>query len=238
MIFNFFFYLFIVLEVVISESVESISNGKNNEPKRKSLFSIFFKEKRFSLLLSIMNNHLSMIPLYLKSKTFFFSNKVSNLKIIKSILLPNCSTLDNDKNTLVTNDNPNTLSMTEKSKTLESSILERIKDDFILKEIFNALPKDMPTVLIDIMGDYSKYHNDTIDEFYNRIRNELASVTGRTILDLYDPSFMSSLLKLVRDNKEKFSSSHDFWYDLERLLFKYALSMREKFANNDELFEK
>jgi len=221
MIFNLFFYLLFIFDSVISESIESAipNNKSDNEIKKESLFNTI-QEKNISL--TFIDNEPSL------NNPF-----IADLNSIKSETMSR-DILEKHENTLITSDNYNTIA--NKSEILESSISERINDP-LLKEIFNAIPKNMPTVLIDIMDDYIHY-DDTIDEYLDRIKNKLLTVSEKAILDLYDPDFMSNLLELVRSNKKEIPLFHELWYDLERFLFKYALLMRRLFANDNASFEK
>jgi len=106
---------------------------------------------------------------------------------------------DDNKDVLIKSDSHNTLAPTDKSKESNLVIPEGIKDDPLLVEIFKGVPKTIPTTLIPIIGDYIKYHDDTINEYYERIKKELMSTTGKTILNLYHSNFISHLLNLVRD---------------------------------------
>jgi len=208
MIFSFLFDLFFIFATVTSfASSESIPRDKSDNEIKKELFSNIIQEKDIP---STLDN-----------------DSISNSNIIESGILSHHGISDDDKDVLVTND---------KSKISESLILKEMKDDPFLIEILNSLPM-MPTVLIDIIGGYSKYHDQTIDEYYDRIKRELSTVSRKVIPDLYDPNFTSHLLEMVRDNKEKFPNSHQFWNDLYRFLFKYALSMRKIFANDNAPFK-
>ena len=51
----------------------------------------------------------------------------------------------------------------DKSKVFEPPIPEGMKGGPLLSEIFKAVPKDIPTALIKIMGNYV-YYDDTINE--------------------------------------------------------------------------
>jgi len=118
----------------------------------------------------------------------------------------------------------------------ESSIAKDIESNPLLKEIFEALPF-VPTDLVRIVDGYID-HDKTIDEYFDRIINKLREITQEKItLDLYDSNFISHLLKLITDIQEKIPSFHPFWHYLARFLFKYTLSMRETFSNDNASFE-
>jgi len=125
---------------------------------------------------------------------------------------------------------------TKKSKESRLILSKDAENDCLFIRTLQVALENIPKDIINIMDDYIR-HDDTINEYYDRIKREPSTVTGAVILDLYDPNFISHLLDLIRDNKEKFPESHQFRNDLVRFLFKYALAMRKKFADNDELFE-
>jgi len=176
---NFLFYLFITIDIVISGSIKFAipsNKGDNEIKKEESLFNTI-QGKHISLTLT--DNQSSLNDPFMGN-----SNRIKPKTKNRDIS-------NNNENTLVTNDNHNKSSTTGESEILESSIPERMKNDPFLMEIFKGVPKDMPIVLIDIIGDYSKYHDNTIDEFYDRIKRELSKFSGKVILDLYDPNLIS-----------------------------------------------
>jgi len=123
------------------------------------------------------------------------------------------------------------------SHVIDFSIPKDIEFNPLLKEIFEAL-SFMPSILIIIIDDYIN-PDKTIYEYSNRITKKLREIIKGTItLDLYDSNFMSNLLELTRYIEEKIPINAPLWHDLERFLFKYALSMRKRFADNENLFEK
>ena len=138
---------------------------------------------------------------------------------------------------MITNANHNAPELIEKSKESDPSIPYQFKFDPILMEIFKTLPKDIPIVIINIISDYS-FHDPTIDEYYDRIKNELMAISERVIPNLYDPSFIIYLSELVKNSEKGIPKSDSFWDDLARFLFKYTLSMRRTFSNDNQLFEK
>jgi len=124
-------------------------------------------------------------------------------------------------------------------KQSELTMSEEMRYDLFFKEISSILSsKSISTLPIELIIDYS-FHNPTINEYSDRIMNKLKKVTkSEIILDLYSPDFISNLLKIIESNKNNITSFHGFWYDLVKFLFKYALLMRKRFANNNDLFEK
>jgi hypothetical protein len=83
------------------------------------------------------------------------------------------------------------------------------------------------------------YDPSSFLEFYNRIMNDLrVSRDRRATLSFHDPNFASRLQEILTEEmKRGFHAEQSFWYDLLRLLFKWTLFMRQKFADNDRDFE-
>jgi len=127
---------------------------------------------------------------------------------------------------------------------LESSLtMQEIYNDStivnLMSRAFRQRKLLIPKAINQRIVEYIFIHDRTINEFIDRIMNKLKEITEQQqiILNLHGSDFIFNLLRLITDNKEKIDS-FQFWDDLERFLFKYALLMRKKFSDNDQLFEK
>jgi len=202
-----------MFETVISECLGSTHNNKNDNNEIKKENSLFNALKGKDTLPTLVNNNSSSLNdsfiIEIKASSLN-NNNGSGLETINS-KASNHSISNNDENTLITNDNHNTLPTADKPNTSESSISKRIKDDSLLEEILKSVPETIPIVLIDVINDYSKYHDDTINEYYDRIKNKLMTIIGKVVLlDLYDPNFISNLLKLTKDKMEEIPDDAPF----------------------------
>jgi hypothetical protein len=131
---------------------------------------------------------------------------------------------------------PNHLSI---NLSIDSTVRNRIRNDPQFQRIFNYFNDKMPDPLIEIIGGYNVYHYDkTIIEFLDRIMNDLGvSPEKRNNLDLYSSSFASWFLSKVKEKMDRFPIGHYFWYDLDRFLFKWILTMRRILADDDQAFQ-
>jgi len=220
MLIGFIFHLFIIIDIVNSGSLDSISI---NSVKSKKIKKNDEKEnkKSHSTTTTSHSNHRSIL------KTV-----ISMIKMTRLLLKLKIPTNQNFKESPCDN-NHSTFSSEKSTKSSELLIPKDMKDDPLLKEIFESLYLVMPLVLVKIIGDYAN-QGDSIIEYFDRITNKLKGIT----LNLYDIKLMPQLLSLIKGSKEAIPPRHEFWNDLSRFLFKYALEMREKFADNDQLFQK
>jgi hypothetical protein len=121
---------------------------------------------------------------------------------------------------------------------ISSTMRDKIRINPQLRRIFNYFDGKIPISLIEIIGDYSQYYDDTIYEFLDQIMNDLkVSSIERNSLNLYSSFFSSWLLKMVKEKKAEFPHYHLFWYDLDRFMFKWILAMRRILSDNDQAFE-
>lgn len=93
------------------------------------------------------------------------------------------------------------------------------------KEFQQNFPIDISHVVASFI--YDKPFND----LYDKVMNALEIPKAKIHLDFHDENFLNQLYPFLLSGKKKFSRSDIFWYDLERLVFKWALFMRQKFAN-------
>lgn len=140
------------------------------------------------------------------------------LLIISSTFIKAKSPREQLKEFLKANHNPVTVLLLSKSPPPSSAPIQSQKTD-------------------NFTNSSSPKFSEESNEFKNRIVKDLR-LSEKEIEELNFNSFTfaNQLLEFIR-KKKKIPSHNPFWYDLERLLFKWTLAVREILAGDDSLFE-
>jgi len=151
-------------------------------------------------------------------------------------LSPLDNQLDKAKDEIKSSNNAPLKTFSNTKGVYDPAVINLISKAFHYHNLF--IPKSINQRIVE----YTFSHDETINEYLDRIMNELRKVTRQQqqiFLNPYSFDFMPNLLNLLKNNKRAIPFNSPFWYDLERFLFKYALLMKKKFVNdNERLFEK
>lgn len=117
-----------------------------------------------------------------------------------------------------------------------SSTGEYRYDPLTVKKIDEALGHIFDANLSLIMGFY--IYNRSFDDLHERVMDGIRQINEDNLdIDFYSKSFASQLNSLLKYSFDSLNKRATFWHDLFRLLFKWTLFMRQKFADNDDAFE-
>lgn len=163
------------------------------------------------------------------------------------VFLSNSSLASNKRSVEISDTNPS-------SSRLDSLILNDDFDSKRLKKIHRVINesnlehnskghdsdccKVFPLSVTKVVTDYIEY-SPSIKNVYGNVMNKLGiSEQEMGQLDFYDESFAKQLYQIMLSKKNSLSTNYYFKYNLEKLLFKWMIYMKEKFANNDKEFER
>lgn len=115
----------------------------------------------------------------------------------------------------------------------------------ISKILLEKMPQAPVNTVISYVTNHVTNYDQTIHEYLERIKNKIflkipkeeETTTPRGTW-IYTSTFIVDLLKLIKKKKKEISRSHkQLWSDLTRFIFKWALTVRAMYADNDELFK-